>query len=95
MYYKLSSQQEDQLLHLPETGMGYQVVEASKQGNYTKERFLVLNSEIVIDINGSESKYIRTIINEGIFVRFSAFENDRRVDKVEIACYREVSLNNG
>ncbi len=134
MYYKLSSQQEDQLLHLPETGMGYQVVEASKQGNYTKERFLVLNSEIVIDINGSESKYIRTIINEGIysakananlivlnsisvlnenqfrgvlneskneneraaidnrvesangeeiFVRLSAFENDRRVDKVE------------
>lgn len=67
MYYKLSSQQEDQLLHLPETGMGYQVVEASKQGNYTKERFLVLNSEIVIDINGSESKYIRTIINEGIY----------------------------
>lgn len=30
MYYKLSSFQENKLIHMPETGMGYQVVEAIK-----------------------------------------------------------------
>ena len=134
MYYKLSSQQEDQLLHQPETGMGYQVIEAIKQGSYSRERFLVLNSEIVIEVNGYESGHVRKIIDEGIynvkagadlivlnsisvlsenqfrgvlnetkseneraaienhvenangqeiFVRLSAFENDRRIDKIE------------
>ena len=51
MYYKLSNEQENQLLNAPETGMGYQVIEAGKGSNYTKERFVVLNSVAVIEIN--------------------------------------------
>lgn len=35
MYFKLSASQENDLLNQPETGMGYQVVEASKAGSYT------------------------------------------------------------
>ena len=67
MYFKLSSSQEKNLLGQPETGMGYQVVEANKPGSYTREKFLVLNSEVVLEINGSEGGYIRKVINEGIF----------------------------
>jgi hypothetical protein len=132
MYYKLSTSQENDLLNKPETGMGYQVIEAGKAGNYTREKFLVLNSEIVIEINGYEADNVRKIITEGmysikasagfitlnaisvlnenqfrnvvnesksenergaiendvenangeeIFVRLSAFDNDRRIDK--------------
>lgn len=133
MYFKLSASQENELLNQPETGMGYQIVEASKAGHYTREKFLVLNSEIVIEMNGYEDANVRKVMNEGIFsikaaasyitlnlitvlnekeirnvvnesksdkesgaidnvvenangeeifVRLSAFDNDRRVDKI-------------
>jgi hypothetical protein len=133
MYFRLSAVQENQLLHEPETGMGYQVVQARQQGSYVEEKFLVLNSEIVIEINGYEADHVRNIINEGInafkpkaklitlssmtllnenqyrnivnesknnkesgatdnpienangvevFVRLSAFDDDKRVDKI-------------
>jgi hypothetical protein len=133
MYFKLSTSMENALLHQPETGMGYQVVEASKVGSYFPEKFLVLNSEIVVEMRGFETEDIRKIMNKGIFaakseasvialnrltvlnenqfrdiirdfddenrkgaienstenadgeemfVRLSAFDNDRRVDKI-------------
>ena len=143
MYYKLSNEQENQLLNAPETGMGYQVIEAGKGSNYTKERFVVLNSVAVIEINGTEGNYIGMIINEGInefktkaklivlnsitvlneiqfrynkvsepemdnrkgamdnrivnadgiemFVRLSAFEDDKRIDKLN-KCLRKGSF---
>jgi hypothetical protein len=133
MYYKLSNEQENYLINQPETGMGYQIIEAFKSGSYSKEKFLVLNSELVIETNGFKDDYVRRIINEGIssvktiasvislssisvlnenqfrnvvaesksrkesaaidnpvetangieiFVRLSAFDDDKRVDKV-------------
>jgi len=133
MYFKLSTSMENALLHQPETGMGYQVIEASKVGSYFPEKFLVLNSEIVVEMGGFETEDIRKIMNKGIFtakseasmialnritvlnenqfrdivrdsnnenergaiensvenadreemfVRLSAFDNDRRVDKI-------------
>ncbi|HEV8079468.1 MAG TPA: hypothetical protein VGP43_02060 [Chitinophagaceae bacterium] len=142
MYYKLSTLQEKELLNKPETGMGYQVVEATKQNSYTLQKYLVLNSEIVIEMDANESIYIKKVINEGtiaikasadfvtlssiyvlnekqfrnvvserknehekgaienpvvnadgeeIFVRLSAFDNDRRVDKIN-KCLRPGSF---
>jgi hypothetical protein len=67
MLFKLNELQESYLLNQPETGMGYQVVEASRQGNFLKEKFLVLNSEVVIEMNDYEAANIRKVINEGIF----------------------------
>ena len=67
MLFKLSFAQENDLLNLPETGMGYQLVEASRQGNYIRERFLVLNSEIVVEMNAYTNQNIRKVVNEGIF----------------------------
>jgi hypothetical protein len=67
MYFRLSLSQESDLLNLPETGMGYQIVEATKGWNYNRERFLVLNSEVVIEMNGFENELIRLIFSQGIF----------------------------
>ena len=67
MYFKLSASQENDLLNQPETGMGYQVVEASKAGSYTREKFLVLNSEVVIEMNTSTNDNVRKVIHEGIY----------------------------
>jgi hypothetical protein len=67
MYYRLNSQQENDLLILPETGMGYQVVKAFRQNTYTRELFLILNSEVVVEMNGFEDKLVREIIKDGIY----------------------------
>lgn len=67
MYYRLSALQENDLLNQPETGMGYQIVEASKTGSYTREKFLVLNSEVVIEMNAYTSDNVRKVVNEGIY----------------------------
>ncbi len=66
MYFKLSVQQENDLLNLPETGMGYQVIEAAKAGNFDREKYLVLNSELVIEMNSYESDHVKKIMTEGI-----------------------------
>jgi len=66
MYFRLSASQENSLLNLPETGMGYQIIEANTLGSYTRSRYLALNSEIIIDVNGYESDHVRKVINEGI-----------------------------
>lgn len=138
MYFKLSTSQENYLLNQPETGMGYQVVEASIPGSYEREKFLILNSEVVLEMDGLETYLIRMIINEGnfsfkaqagyitlnamsvlsekqfrnqvnesknenekgatdndvefangeeIFVRLSAFDDDKRIDKINM-CLR-------
>jgi hypothetical protein len=133
MYFKLNEPQENYLLNQPETGMGFQVIEAIRPGNHAWEKFLVLNSEIVIEMNIYQAESVRKVIKEGIysiksiasiidlksitvlnemqfrnvvnesksanergaidndvvnvngeeiFVRLSAFDNDRRIDKV-------------
>jgi hypothetical protein len=66
MYFKISIEQENYLLRQPETGMGYQVVEASTVTDYSTKNFLVLNSEIVIEMDGMQERYVSEIISKGI-----------------------------
>lgn len=67
MYFKLSKGQEIDLLNQPETGMGYQVVEASTARSYEREKFLILNSEVVLEIDGFEDDLLHLIFSQGIF----------------------------
>lgn len=66
MYYRLTALLENDLLSRPETGMGYQIVEATNARNYTRGRFLVLNSEVVIEMNAYMSDNVLKVISEGI-----------------------------
>lgn len=142
MYYKINQLQQLELLNLPETGMGYQIVEASKSGSYSRNRYLVLNSEVVVEVNASEDimmqilffehkntlisraeiihlqnmevineKQFRNLVTETkndydkgaldnpvepvdgneIFVRLSAFDDDKRIDKMN-KCLRPGSF---
>lgn len=67
MLFKLTTEQENDLLKQPETGMGYQVVEARKEGNYIREKFLVLNSQVVVEMNAYTSDNVRQVVDEGIY----------------------------
>lgn len=142
MYYRLTNAQENDFLKLPETGMGYQIIEATKSDSYLRERYIVLNSEIAIEMNGVEEYLISMVLLQGteackrnleyihlksihlisnklfrdivkepenkkhrgaidnpveyangeeMFVRLSAFDNDRRIDK-ENRCLRPGSF---
>ena len=83
MYYKLSATQENDLLKLPETGMGYQVIEATKSGSFNREKFLVLNSEVVIEMNGSEADNVQKVIIEGIMA-FKASANVITLNSISV-----------
>ena len=65
MIYKIDSSTTQSLLHLPETGMGYQIIKGSavfKENNY---KYLVLNAELAINMGSSMKESIKTIYNEG------------------------------
>jgi len=41
MFYKLFSNQQEELKSMPETGMGYQLIEARFAGEYTSKEFIM------------------------------------------------------
>lgn len=53
MIYQLYSFDKENLLNKPETGMGYQIVEASKYGTSNIKKYVVYNSEIAIDLDSN------------------------------------------
>src|SRR5687768_15381905 len=58
MIYRLDPQQEIVLLSLPETGMGYQIIEARPENTYAAKLYIVLNAEIVIDMDDRKDHFI-------------------------------------
>lgn len=65
MIYKAFSSFSNDLISKPETGMGYQVIEAKKRGRYTKDRFVVYNSELIVELDSKFTDFKRQILNEG------------------------------
>lgn len=65
MIYKAYSQLTQELLRLPESGMGYQFIEARRPNKSYRDRFIVYNSELIVDYNNYFSDYKDKILNEG------------------------------
>ncbi len=65
MIYKLYNSDSKTLQSLPETGMGYQVVEAKQYNRTQLRKFIVYNSELVIDDDIELKGYQRRVINDG------------------------------
>lgn len=78
MIYKAWDSDQSKFLSLPESGMGYQVIEAKWLSKTFKERFIVYNSELVVDLNNQFSEFKRKIITEG----YSTILN--KVEKIPI-----------
>ncbi len=53
MIHKLYSTDTNALLSKPETGMGYQIIEATRVGSNTREKFCVYNGQLIIDLDSS------------------------------------------
>jgi hypothetical protein len=77
MIYKTYSPDTAKFLSLPETGMGYQLVEANIYGLIGRKKYLVYNGELVVDWDTNFDFYRRRIIAEGFsnLVRTSQYLN--------------------
>src|SRR5687767_11173998 len=65
MIYSVQNSFVPNLLSLPETGMGYQIIDAQRSGRYSKERFIVYNSSLIVELDGNFDSCKRRIVNEG------------------------------
>lgn len=71
MIYKAQSLFSQSLLLLPESGMGYQIIDAKRHGSYTTKRFIVYNSELIVDYDSDFDFYKRKIVNESYTKMYS------------------------
>ncbi len=51
--------------------MGYQINDAKRQNRYTKDRFVIYNSELIVELNDGFDKYKRQILKESYSKMFS------------------------
>lgn len=76
MIFRALPQFTQSLLALPESGMGYQIIDAKRLGRYMKDRFIVYNSELIIEYDNnfiSNKRQIQlssysNILNQSIFI---------------------------
>lgn len=61
MIYKAYDSDTKRFLSLPETGMGYQVIEAKRSSNTVKEKFVVYNAELIVDLDNRFPEFRKLI----------------------------------
>ncbi len=72
MIYKAFSTFTEDLLRLPESGMGYQIIDAIRPNRTSKDRFIVYNSSLIVDysvLTFNDSK--KELLLEGYTKMFS------------------------
>lgn len=75
MIRKLRASQIQELLRLPESGMGYQLIEAETGFYITKNKYLVLNSQMIIDDTPQILNEVKNVFKSGYSTMlFSASE---------------------
>lgn len=65
MIFKAYESAQKQFITLPETGMGYQIIEAKRYGKISKDRFVVYNCELVMDLDSQFLDFKHKILTEG------------------------------
>lgn len=66
MIYKATDSVLNYMLLQPETGMGYQLIEAEHKFKYKRERFIVYNAEVLLNYDESFARYKKQLFLEGI-----------------------------
>lgn len=88
MIYKVSQNNQDILLSLSESGMGYQLITARFSSEYTSRKLLVLNSEIFIEHDETEWLFFSKIVREG-WNEIKATAKVQSLQSIEIKSKRE------
>lgn len=65
MIFKIYPQDAETLLKKPETGMGYQIINASQYDRTLVRKFVVFNTNLAVELDSDFQTNKRLIINEG------------------------------
>ena len=65
MIYRIYPQDAETLLEKPETGMGYQIINASQYNRTLVRKFVVYNTNLAVELDSDFQMNKRLIINEG------------------------------
>jgi hypothetical protein len=65
MIYRLSASDAFMLLHKPESGLGYQIIDAIPFPEYKEKRFVVYNTELAINLDNEFEYYKYRIFRDG------------------------------
>ncbi len=90
MLYKLYLNQQEELLSKPETGMGYQLIEAQSTGEYNFRKYIVLNAQLVIDNDPSLNESLHKVKNLG-FIKSLESAPSRRLNNIKVLNKNELS----
>lgn len=71
MIYRIYEQDSQTLLEKPETGMGYQIINASQYNRGFIRKFVVYNTNLAVELDSNFQTYKRLIVNEGYKVALS------------------------
>lgn len=82
MIFSLSDNDAASLLQLPETGMGYQIIETRLRGEYSFKKVLVLNAALGIDL---EAPYDEVILRK-------IWQGSLHFSKIPSASFQEIQL---
>jgi hypothetical protein len=89
MIYKTYLSDTTKLLTLPETGMGYQLIEGKLMSEQTTRKYIVYNCELVVDLDEQFQANRRQIIDRG----FSNILNEAKSFLIKTDSIRLVSQN--
>lgn len=87
MIYKAYSSDSNKLLSLPETGMGYQIIEGQLTGSYSTSKYVVYNSEMIVNLDSDFKRFKQQIISRG----FSTSLNESKLLNIKTDSIRLVS----
>src|SRR6266498_5413927 len=88
MLFKATPENQNTLLSLPESGMGYQLITAKFASEYKSRKLLVLNSEIFIEHDESEWLFFGKIVREG-WNEIKAAAKEQSLQGIELKSKRE------
>jgi|SRR6185437_6439905 len=76
MIFKIIPSQQEELKSLPETGMGYQFIQAKFKEEYVQRELIVLNAELIVDNDPQKEDNLKAIFLEGFgfSVRTSVYQ---------------------
>lgn len=90
MIYKAYSSDTNRLLSLPETGMGYQIIEGQLTGSYSTKRYVVYNSDLIVDLDNDFQRFKQQIISRG----YSSILYESKMFNIKTDSIRLVSRSN-
>jgi hypothetical protein len=74
MIFKANYSVTHKLLTLPETGMGYQIIDAKLIGKSYRHRYVIYNSELILNLDNQFSEFKQQVVTKG----YSYFLNEAK-----------------